>query len=1408
MTKIKNTKKGMAKKTLSMSLVVAMLATSNVPVWAAEFSDGTDVAVTSEAEAPVADTAEEFSDNAAEAPVVVDEAETITDAATASTEKALYFDKAEIGTAVTFGDDSVLKNSEGEVVSVFNYEWLINGMQPADSEGKPMENCSGEVRLGGTKATSAAVIAEINKKPFIPQANQLDGKLSLKITGVKGTEEDFEGFTYETPAVTITAKDIKNVVESIGLKSGVNLEYDGKAKTLSADNVDVTLKDTATADELKASDFTFSYDGDNVNATENNKRVKVTATVNKAGYQGSYEFYVTIGQKSSVNYSNKDLTDKDKNDLAVNLKNTQYKYTGENIDFITNVEDNFTLKSNISGNTLSSKAITGAVPVEGTLKNVGDSSTVKVAITKTGDKELNRNYATGVFNSNNYNGVVYTTAEKATVVARDLSKCTIDDISIGSITAGKITKEQIKNLLKISEGKETLSGSTTFMNNVDIEADFEAINKAKDGTTFSIVVKPIDTTKNVIGKKTINLYVAQNDISEATLKTKDGQLKNSISSTDGTVLNENTEFAEECYQGGTSIEKTADQLGTLIISGTNVVLKEGTDYKVVYEDNTNIGTAKIYIQGISASLAGKKCIGKFTIAPATVERTSITVPETVAYDGSKTEADEYLKKSDIKVQAKTYTWTKKTVGNAVSFEKVDKLIDVPENLYDVEFDAVANTLSQSKIGDGTELQTTVKEASDLDQKAKDSDAYKNYAISDLNRVADKTTRVSALSVANTNVTVVGAPFVYTGKEITPDLVVKDGDRTLVKDVDYEIVSKVNNKNAGTAKITIKGKGDYSKDKTKTVEFVINKADLSKVTITPKKASVTANKFTYSGSKIAPAIDDYDIKLGDVTLDSTAENLKVTYPASSSANVNAGKEAGSATLTVKDTAKNPNFEGTNAFKFDIEQAELVPGGTFTLWKDGKVVGFTGTKPPTSTTASGITSSDPIFTNDGTEHTFDKVTYKPHTPSLSGVKEYKEGVDYEIKYYNNVRGEVAAIYVNALGNYKNKEDATHTFADKKTTFTDARFFKIGAITIKKSDVKVANTEYAGGIAVKPTVTITVNGKTLVDDSDYKIETVGDASNVTAKDKILKAKLYAKDGYVLDTESWGAGNIKTDADGSYVELTWKVVAKDLKNTTVTVDKDGNVTVMNGSVVVPSKEYDVKFSEDGKKVTVTAKADSKNYTGSKEVDVDAVKVGAPVINTVKVSGNKATVILSDEADGASGYDYVISTSKDPSDKEARIDVVKNQVQTTAAFKYVQQGTYYAYCHAWKRDENGKKVFGEWSNVYPFSVTAITPDTPEILSVKTKGSTITVTYKESANSTGYDVVLGKGSKKEHGETRPYQYGKYKKLNVKPGVCKAVFKNIPAGTYYAGVHSWNRSASENDNKVFSKWSNLETAKVK
>ena len=81
-------------------------------------------------------------------------------------------------------------------------------------------------------------------------------------------------------------------------------------------------------------------------------------------------------------------------------------------------------------------------------------------------------------------------------------------------------------------------------------------------------------------------------------------------------------------------------------------------------------------------------------------------------------------------------------------------------------------------------------------------------------------------------------------------------------------------------------------------------------------------------------------------------------------------------------------------------------------------------------------------------------------------------------------------------------------------------------------------------------------------------------------------------------------------------------------------------------------------------------------------------MISSVKVVGNKATAILSGDSEGAAGYDYVISTDRDCITNKDYDSVNKNQVQTSTTFKYVQQGTYYAYCHAWKRDENGKKVF------------------------------------------------------------------------------------------------------------------------
>ena len=198
-------------------------------------------------------------------------------------------------------------------------------------------------------------------------------------------------------------------------------------------------------------------------------------------------------------------------------------------------------------------------------------------------------------------------------------------------------------------------------------------------------------------------------------------------------------------------------------------------------------------------------------------------------------------------------------------------------------------------------------------------------------------------------------------------------------------------------------------------------------------------------------------------------------------------------------------------------------------------------------------------------------------------------------------------------------------------------------------------------------------------------------------------------------------------------------------------------------------------------------------------------MISNVVVKGNTATPVLSGDVDGAVGYDYVIATEEDY--ENGRVDISKNVLKTNTNFYYVQKGTYYAYCHAWKRGEDGRKVFGDWSKRFEFTVEAVTPETPVITGVKAKGNTVTVTYTKASNADGYDVVLGSAAKKVNGEYRPVEYGKLVKKNIKGNVVTAIFKNVKKGTYYAGLHAFNRT-SEDGKKVFSQWSNVKKVTVK
>jgi hypothetical protein len=88
---------------------------------------------------------------------------------------------------------------------------------------------------------------------------------------------------------------------------------------------------------------------------------------------------------------------------------------------------------------------------------------------------------------------------------------------------------------------------------------------------------------------------------------------------------------------------------------------------------------------------------------------------------------------------------------------------------------------------------------------------------------------------------------YTGAAITPEPVIKFGNITLKKDVDYTLSYK-DNTNVGNASITITGKGNYGD--TKTINFKIVPRSFGGGAGTPAVRSTTAPRTTTGGSASA------------------------------------------------------------------------------------------------------------------------------------------------------------------------------------------------------------------------------------------------------------------------------------------------------------------------------------------------------------------------------------------------------------------------------------------------------------------------------------------------------------------------------------------------------------------------------
>ena len=617
MTKIKNTKKGMAKKTLSMSLVVAMLATSNVPVWAAEFSDGTDAATATEAPA-----AETFGDDTDIAPVVEDTTDDVQVATAASDydfsgitvndkmKNPTWAWKAEdsssvVGTTPAIG--TLFKTYTFTGTGNLQYAWAYNG-----AWNKPAANAN--VISGGTLANVT-----------VPDTTELQKYVNQTLSLIlveEGTTTPIANFSFGT----IQPVDLGTTGVSVSANANYNGAEQKPTVTIDTSNVPSTYTDikSSTADA-----FDWSYSGSN-GLTEVGSNVTVSGTLKTANklYTGSVKGNYTIGKYTITN-----------SNLIVKVADTnkEITYTGNTAETVDNSLVNVylpdakdaTKASDISLNEYIKKVTVnaGAITPEGRagLKVTLDGAKLKKSgkFTNEADIELDitaDNATTGVLNT-----VKIVPIDLAGVTATLKNPLKLEEVSTKVLTAN--------DLVFTKNGKELE------LKPADVTVTITKGTYDKIGTyTGAIVIAAANG--NVKNSTTANLVIKNNTFAP-TATFKGGEASNYLT-TDGTTPTKGLDYnngkavefdAADLFNGTNTTPKLGwfDPIGT----AASATKTEQSYYHVKYKNNVNatgtgkdkLGVLTVYAVGGDYDGCSKDFYFKINpskVTPTDTDKTTVT----------------------------------------------------------------------------------------------------------------------------------------------------------------------------------------------------------------------------------------------------------------------------------------------------------------------------------------------------------------------------------------------------------------------------------------------------------------------------------------------------------------------------------------------------------------------------------------------------------------------------------------------------------------------------------------------------------------------------------------------------------------------------------------------------------------
>ena len=465
-------------------------------------------------------------------------------------------------------------------------------------------------------------------------------------------------------------------------------------------------------------------------------------------------------------------------------------------------------------------------------------------------------------------------------------------------------------------------------------------------------------------------------------------------------------------------------------------------------------------------------------------------------------------------------------------------------------------------------------------------------------------------------------YTYDGSAKTPAVTVNLNGKTLVRNTDYT-VSYNNNTAVGTANVSISGMGNYTGRAT--ANFTITKADISKAAVSLEETS-----YTYDGSAKTPAVT--------VTLNGKTLALNTDYSVSYNNNI----EVGTANVIITGMG---NYTSSVTAHFTITKAVEVVKADISK--------------------AAVTLEETSFTYDGSAKT------PAVTVNLDG-KTLVLNTDYSVSYNNNIEVGIADAIISGMGNYTGSATAH---------FTITKAAEVVKTDISKATVTLEKTSFTyDGKAKTPSVTVTLNGTTLVLNTDYSVSynkntAVGTANviisgmgnytgSATAHFKITKASapsITCKK--TLYKVSYGAAPFKINASSK-----GKMTFTSSKPKIVAVNKNtGKVTIKNTGIATIT----IKAGKASKKVTV------KVYPKKPSVKPTAAK-------------GKKLCLKWPKDKRASGYKVQIST-----DKNFKKGVKsKNVSKTSYTFKKLKTGKkYYVRIRSYKK--YGKEMlYSKWSKI------------------------------------------------------------------------------------------------------------------